>query len=55
MTEQEKIEKINQIVAEFKQRLSEIRAHQFEVMKRLVDKTDARKIARIKEELNQNG
>lgn len=55
MTEEEKIEKTNQVVANFKQRLSEIRAHQFEVMKRLVDKTDARKIAKIKEELNKNG
>ena len=51
MNAQEKIKKIDSIVSEYKSKISDLRKKQFGVVERLLDKTDSKKIARIKEEI----
>ena len=51
MDEQERIKKIDAIVFKYKSSISDLRKKQFGVVEQLLDKTDAKKIARIKEEI----
>ena len=53
MNNDEKIQEIEQIMSDYREKLAVLRKKQFLVIENLLDKTDAKKIAKIKEEIEK--
>lgn len=53
MDNNDKIQKIDAIMADYREKLSKLRKKQFAIIENMLDKTDAKKIARLKEEIEK--